>query len=268
MEKIKFEPLSIRRASESIEQKIREAIFTGKLVPGDRLPTEKEMAKQFGVSIVTLREALRSLEIYGIIGKKKGKGGGIFVSNVDNQSIKYSLNRFLNLKDLSPQHLYEVRKIIEPKAAKLAARERKPEEIKKLEENVSYSEEKIRSTKTSFTENDFFDIDTKSIEFHRIIAESTHNPILGLTIDYIFDFLYECEANILMPDIIFCMDTVVDHRNILELLKQGNGERCENEMILHLEKLDKHLIKMKEEGFKRGDIITDENKLLKKEVVV
>jgi DNA-binding FadR family transcriptional regulator len=268
MEKIRFEPLLNRRASESIEQKIKEAIFTGKLKPGDRLPTEKEMAAQFGVSIVTLREALKSLEIYGIIGKKKGKWGGTFVSKVDSQSIKYSLNRYLNFKDLSPQHLYDVRKILEPKAARLAALERSPEEIKKLEESVLYSEGKIRDTTISFSDKDFFDIDTKSIEFHKIIAESTHNPILALTIDYIFDFLYESEANILMPDINFCIDSVLDHRNILELLKQGDSEKCENEMALHLHKLDKHLLKMKEKQFMRGDIISDENKLLKKELVI
>ncbi len=65
MNLMKFEPLPHIRASELIEERIKQAIFDGKLKPGDKLPTEKQIAQQFGVSMVTLREALRDYKFLG-----------------------------------------------------------------------------------------------------------------------------------------------------------------------------------------------------------
>jgi GntR family transcriptional repressor for pyruvate dehydrogenase complex len=91
MDKFIFKPVHAMRISGQIEKKIKDAILEGRLKSGDRLPTEKEMAEQFGVSVVTLREALRALEIFGLIEKRKGQGGGIFVSMMDDGSVKTSL---------------------------------------------------------------------------------------------------------------------------------------------------------------------------------
>lgn len=253
MEKLRFEPLSIQRASAHIEKTIKEAILAGTLKAGDRLPTEKEMASQFSVSLVTLREALRALETSGLIQKRKGGRRGIFVSEIDNASIKASLLHFLNFKDLSSQHLYEVRKIIEPSAIKLAVQNITPEEIQKLEENVSYCEEKLNRTGPSIDEKEFFDLDKRNNEFHRIIGESTHNPILSLTLDYVFDFITGCETAFLVSDIQYSMENVKDHRNILECLKQKNAERCEQEMVFHLKRLDEYLMEVKNRSRRSGD---------------
>jgi GntR family transcriptional repressor for pyruvate dehydrogenase complex len=242
MEELKFESLLITKTSDLIERKIRQAISEGKLKPGDRLPTEKKMAEQFGVSLVTLREALRSLEIFRLIEKKKGQGGGVFVSKIDNEAMKSSLGHFLSFKNLSPRHLYEVRKIIEPPAIKLAVEKVTPEEIDRLEENVSCCEEKLRKLGDLISEEDFFELDSKNNDFHRMIAETTHNPILTLTLDYVFDFLKGCETTLLVPDLKYSRDNVNDHRNILDCLKQRQGARCEMEMILHLNRLDEYLI--------------------------
>ena len=243
---IQFEPLVHHRASASIEKRIKEAILSGRLKERERLPTEKQMAAQFGVSVVTLREALRTLEIFGLIEKKKGQGGGTYVSHIDNEAVKASLGYFLNFKDLTPQHLLEVRTIIEPVAIMLAAQKITPEEIKRLEENVRYCDAKVTNHTAVLSENGFFDVDRKNIDFHRIIAESTHNPILSLTVDYVFDFLYESEKDVLIPDVEFSMDTVKAHRKILEHLKQGDGEQCQREMTIHLEVIDIYLKKMAE----------------------
>lgn len=137
----------MERASAHIEKTLREAMLSGRLKVGDRLRTEKEMASQFGVSLVTLREALRALETSGLIKKRKGNGRGIFVSEVEIESIKASLMHFMNFKDLSFQHLYDVRKIIEPTAIKLVVQNITPEEIQKLEENVSFCKEKAQLMK-------------------------------------------------------------------------------------------------------------------------
>ena len=199
-------PLIIRKASELIEKRIRDAILDGKLKSGDRLSTEKKMAEQFGVSLVTIREALKALEVTGMIEKRKGQGGGVFISTIGNKSIKDSLGHFLRLKDLSPQHVYQVRKIIEPPSIKLAASKITPDELERLEENVSYCGEKLRNAGPLFTEKDFFDVDDLCIDFHRIIAESAGNPLLSLVVDYVLDFLVEYERKILVPDLKYSLD--------------------------------------------------------------
>ncbi len=241
MNKIKFDPILFSRVSEHIERKIAESILNGKLKTGDRLPIEKEMARQFGVSLVTLREALRALEIFGLIEKRKGQGGGVFVSEVSSESVKTALGYFLSFNYLSPQHLYEVRKIIEPPMVRFAAQKIAPSEIKRLEDNITYCEEKLKKTRTHFTKKEFFDLDQEHINFHRLIAEATHNPILSLTIDYVFDFLSLSEKDLLVPDYQFSADTLKDHKRILHYLKRRDGANCEKEMILHLKALDKYL---------------------------
>lgn len=105
MNQIKFEPVPFSRVSKHIERKISEFMLDGKLKAGDRLRIEKEMAKQFGVSLVGLREALRALKIFGLIEKKKGQGGWVFVSRVRSESVKTALGYFLSFSYLSPQHL-------------------------------------------------------------------------------------------------------------------------------------------------------------------
>jgi GntR family transcriptional repressor for pyruvate dehydrogenase complex len=253
MEKLRFDPFLIQRASAHIEKTIEGAILTRTLKAGDRLPTEKEMASQFGVSLVTLREALRALETFGLIERRKGQGRGIFVSEIGNEAIKASLVRFLNFKELSSQHLYEVRKIIEPPAIKLAVQNMTRGEIQELEENVSYCEEKLSKVEPLIDEKEFFDLDKRNNDFHKVIAKGTHNPILSLTLDYVFDFITGCETSFLVSDIEYSINNVKDHRNILEYLKQKDGEKCEQEMILHLKRLDEYLIEIKNRPRKPGD---------------
>ncbi len=245
MEIVKFKPLFVERAPSYIEKTIKETILSGTLRPGDKLPTEKEMASQFEVSLVTLREALRALETSGLVKKRKGPGRGLFVSEIDREVVKTNLGQFLSFQDLSSKHLYQVRKIIEPAAIRLTAEQIDGDQLEKLEENVSYCERKVASVGSVIEESDFFDLDRKNNEFHRLIVEGANNPILNLTLDYVFDFLAECETTVLVPDVRYSVQNVRDHRVILEHLKNRDGKRCEKQMILHLKRLDEHLEKIR-----------------------
>jgi GntR family transcriptional regulator, transcriptional repressor for pyruvate dehydrogenase complex len=155
MKSIIFVPVPFGRVADHIEKTIKEEILNGTLEPGDKLPTEKEMASQFGVRIVTLREALRSLQVIGFIEKKKGHGGGNFVSQINEESIKTSLGNFFSFKDLSIQHIYDARMILEPACARLVVERISPDEVIKLEENVSSGEEILNRPSQEFSEEVF-----------------------------------------------------------------------------------------------------------------
>jgi GntR family transcriptional repressor for pyruvate dehydrogenase complex len=254
MEKFLFKPVHVMRISGHIEKKIKDAILEGRLKSGDRLPTEKEMAEQFGVSVVTLREALRALEIFGLIEKRKGQGGGVFVSMMDDQSVKAALGYYLSFQHLSYHHLLEVRTIIEPSVIRLVVDKHTDEQIQELEDNVAYCEKKSREVVPSLTDTDFFDLDQKSVDFHRLLAKMTGNPILSLTVDYVFDFLYDCESEVLAPDMEFVINNTKDHRVILDYLKLRDRDHAEQAMVEHLKTVNKTLAAMGERKLKLCDV--------------
>ena len=235
---MKFEPLLIGKVSEHVERKIKEAIFDGKLTPGKKLPSERAMAEQFGVSLGSVREALKALQVLGLVEKKQGRSGGIFVSEINNRAVKKSLGYYLEFKDLSFKHIDEVRNVIEPQIIKMAIENITPEVVKKLEENLLSCEEKAKRIGTNLTKREFSDLDRTNLEFHKIIVGITNNPILVLIFDYICDLITGLREKYIKPDIKFIIDTIGEHRRLLECIKQNNAERCTEEIISHLKQLD------------------------------
>jgi len=143
-----------------------------------------------------------------------------------------------------------VRKIIEPAMVRVASQKMTAEDILKLEKNVALCEERLQKSKDHFTKKEFFDLDRENVNFHRMIADGTRNPVLSLTIDYVFDFLSVCERDLLMPDFQFSKDTVKEHRRILQCLKKRDGAGCEKEMVRHLRALDKYLQEIQKKPLK------------------
>lgn len=241
MGEISFQPLKIRRLSETIEESIKDLILTGELKVGSKLPTEKEISKQFGVSIVTVREALRGLEAFGVIQKKRGKNGGIFVTQTERHIVKSAVQSFLSSEKFTARDLNEVRSVVEPPCVRLAASRLTPNELKDIEENIKYCENKVVKRKHAFSEKDFFAIEERNVEFHRLLAEATHNPILALTVDYLEDFLLSFKKLYLVPDVRFSTETIRGHRRIYTALKRGDAKVAEEELLQHIAKVGEYL---------------------------
>jgi GntR family transcriptional regulator, transcriptional repressor for pyruvate dehydrogenase complex len=231
---VNFQPIKIQRLSEVIENSIKDLIVTGQLPVGSKLPTEVEISRQFNVSIVTVREALRGLEAFGIIKKKRGKDGGIFVSQPESNIAISVMNHFLVSNKFSADDLSKVRTIIEPAVVSLAASQITPEELKNLKNNIRYCENKLRAKGNSISKKDFFDIEERNVEFHRLIAQATHNPLLMLIVDYMMDFLFSFKSSYLKPNIEFSIKTVAEHRTIVSLLEKGKVEEVQQAMYSHL----------------------------------
>ena len=243
MKKVIPEPIKLRRLSEIVESHIRNLILGGEIAIGEQLPTERDLCAQFGVSIVTAREALKGLEAMGLIEKRKGRTGGIFVSRTKIDSLKIPLYSFLQGRNCSTTHLTELRMIMEPAAVRIAAARITGRAIKELEKNIQSCESMIAGVGESLTEEEFFRIEQGNIEFHRLIAESTDNPVLTLTIDYVMDLLFNVKRRALIPDLDITIGTTKDHRNILAYLKKGDPDGAEKAMVLHLTRLEQHLEK-------------------------
>src|SRR3954470_8085558 len=108
-----FSPVSVGRISEVIVEQMRILIREGKLVPGDRLPSERELCERFGVSRVTVREALRVLEANGLVEIRVGARGGAFVTAPSSRLVGEGIADLITLSTLSAAEVTETRIVLE-----------------------------------------------------------------------------------------------------------------------------------------------------------
>jgi len=232
-----FEPARQNKTTDIIIEKIRTAILEGKLAPGDRLPPEKELGEQFGVSKQTMRESLRALEYMGLISMRKGAGGGAFIVEVDKGVAVQNLANYLYFKDLSIENLSETRRILEPYAARCAVRRMRHEDIEALEKINLH-------TATAIEQQDWEQVTRYEVEFHKLIASQTANPILILTIDFV-ETLLEDFKKILQPDAAFMNSVLSCHILIYESIRDGNEEQAAAEMEKHVIQVETYLAQLK-----------------------
>lgn len=129
-----FEPVKRMRAYESVVDQIRDAIYQRELRPGERLPSERELMKQFGVGRSTVREALRVLEAAGLVKSLPGDPrGGAQVQAFTPDTLRSALLSLIHLEDVPASHLVEFRMLIEGEASQLAAHFRTDEQLAEIE---------------------------------------------------------------------------------------------------------------------------------------
>src|SRR5579884_2872621 len=128
-----FAPVTVARASSAIADQIRTAIVTGRLKAGDRLSPERELAEQFGVSRVTVRDALRSLEAMGLIEVKVGARGGAFVTAPTGRQVAQTMSDMIMLSATTPEEIVEARLLVELGTVTLAAQRATAEDMYALE---------------------------------------------------------------------------------------------------------------------------------------
>ena len=236
-----FNTVRISKASQVIISQIRNQLFEGKLVLGDKLPPENILMEQFQVSKQTLREALRVLECHGLIEIRQGIGGGAQITEMDIEIAKDMLANFLYFKNLSIQDLSEVRKIIDPFAARKAAECPSPERLKKMKEFIEVSEKALRDESAHFETSSRSDLG-----FHRVIAEST-NPILVLIVDFVESLMADVKA-LLKPDVEFSNCVLEAHKSIYDAILNGDPERASSEMYRHVLDVERKLITLGEKS--------------------
>jgi GntR family transcriptional repressor for pyruvate dehydrogenase complex len=228
------------KVSQHIIDQIRSAIFQGRLKTGDKLPPEREMIEKFKVSKATLREALRSLEVLGFLEIRKGVSGGAFVTEVDMMKARDSFTNFLLFKNLSLMDLSEVRLLLEPYIAEKATLTITQEDLHRLEKLIRDSEHAIRHEIGFESRKD-------EIEFHRIIASITGNPILMFILDFVENLLIDTKK-ILKPGKEFSGKVLRAHKRIYNALLERNAKKVHEEMVRHIREVEKDLLAAYKEG--------------------
>ena len=168
MDKSLFEPLESKRSFEEISSNIKSLIFSGALKPGDRLPSEIELAKQYKVGRQTMREAFRILELSGLLTVQKGYGGGPIIHDNIMERISDMILDAMKLEKLSIQEFTTARIAIEKVILNEAFDKIDQEDITLLQENVAIAKRKIKKNQSASAEN---------FEFHTLMARASKNNI-------------------------------------------------------------------------------------------
>lgn len=179
---VHFEPIQTRRAFEEICQRIREQVAAGRLKPGDKLPAERELAQQLGVGRNALREALRSLEIAGIVRLQKGVKGGAFIREGDAGPMNQVVQDMFSLGSISVDELTEARLHIQALVVRLACVRAAHADFDALSANIDRTEEVTAS-------GDFLRRVECSREFYSLLAAATRNDVLSMMVASLTEIL-------------------------------------------------------------------------------
>lgn len=171
-----FAAITPARAVDEIASQVRGMIADGRLKPGDRFPSERELALRLQVSRNTLREALRTLEHAGLIEMRKGASGGAFVRTGNAGAIVTGLSDLYHLGAITPQDLTEARIWLTELVVRVACERATEEDFAELEANVE-------AASLANDAGRFDDRQKLNRAFHVILARSTRNPIVAITME-------------------------------------------------------------------------------------
>ena len=214
------------RLFEQIVQQIEDSILKGALKPGDQLPPERELAQRFGVSRTAVREAVKTLREKGLVEAYSGRG--TFVTDGTSQAIRQSLDRMMKIgQPDGSSHLAEVREMLEPEIAALAATRCEEQHLATMREAVSVMD-RSRHDPDGYIEAD--------LDFHLSLAEAAANPLILTLIDSIVGLLREQRLRI------FYVDGGPErgqfhHRRILEAVERRDPARAREAMRAHLQQV-------------------------------
>jgi GntR family transcriptional repressor for pyruvate dehydrogenase complex len=229
--------LDVRQVKKSkvyqdIVRQIKDLISRGRIKPGDRLPPERELAELFQSSRNSVRDALRVLEQMGLIESRHGDG--TYVRAVSPEELTEPLALLLLQSRGQMQELWDVRRLIEPGVAEMAAERITAEELQDLEAILAVQQQKVELGLSTIEED---------TAFHYGIARATRNTVLLRVLDTIMDLLRESrERSLQQGD--RPIYSLAGHRRILAALARGDSTAARSEMLRHLQEIEERVFRV------------------------
>jgi len=219
-----FSPAVQVSVAESIYNQLLTAIRNGELLPGSKLPPERDLMKQFHVGRSSLREALRALTLEGVIAVRPGSGSYIKAGNhlalADYQALA------LAVEQQTIEHLAEAREFLEAGAARLAAVRRDGRDLQALQSALA-------KMQASAAKADVETFTSADIDFHMAVAKATHNPVVAKLFKHIGELLVRSlrRSN---ADVTTLSAAASRHAAILAAITDGDRERAAQATIANL----------------------------------
>lgn len=211
---------------EEIIKKIRDLITSNKLKPGDRLPSERKLSEEFGVSRGNVREVIQKLEFYGLL--KTLPQSGTVVANMGVPALSGMITDILQLKKPDFKSLVESRIMLEMQVVALAAERRTDKHMHQIEEALEAYRLKVENNESAVEED---------LMFHLKISEASGNPVLNtlmliITPEIIANFekYHVCTKSM-------TGDNLIEHQLIVDAIKEKNPEKAKRELQFHFKTL-------------------------------
>ncbi|MDR5777161.1 FadR/GntR family transcriptional regulator [Caballeronia sp. LZ002] len=228
-----FESVKTKRVSDIIGEQIRRKLGTGELKPGDKLPAERDLALEMGVGRNAVREALRSLEMSGVVTLQKGPKGGSFVSNGSVRSLSQGLKDLLALRGITIGQLTRARVLIEMAVAQAACESADEDDLAALDAQLELAE-------AAYKRREYGAKLGYLVDFHNILANATHNPVLVFVMASIMELMHDY-ATTVGPD---RNDLSVKAlRRLTQSLRERDIEASRTAIREHLERLEERYLR-------------------------
>lgn len=222
-----FKTVSLSRVSQAIVEQVRTLLRQGRLRPGDRLPSERELCERFGVSRVTVREALRVLEAGGLIEVRVGARGGAFVTTPTSRKVGEGLADLLNLSPLTAAEVTEARQVFELGIVPMVVERATEEDIAALRDlTLAHQRALERGDYTM----------SLSADFHVRVAACTHNAAIEMLVQSFHGPLLMSllEAQVIAP--LMGHRGSGEHREFIEAVADRDVHRAREIMREHLQR--------------------------------
>jgi len=220
-----IEPIRRVKLYEEVASRTRDLIVSGELRPGQALPPERKLAEQFKVGRAVIREAIRRLEVSGLVESRHG--GGNYVREVTVEDLVAPIATVLNEMGTLREELMDARLFFEPQIAREAAKSATPEDLRQLEEVIGWQEERATEGRATAEED---------AEFHRLLARATHNTVVVRVMEVI-DHLLKDEHARWFQSAERSKNSLEGNRRILQAIQLRDQDAAQKAMKQHIQEI-------------------------------
>ncbi|HVW43905.1 MAG TPA: FadR/GntR family transcriptional regulator [Amycolatopsis sp.] len=234
---VQLTPMEVPKASDVLANELRERILNGEFPEGTALPPERELVIQTQMSRTTVREALRILEVQGLVRIKTGRAGGAFVQRPDRDSVATSVSLLIRGQQIRLAALLETREAIEPFCARLAARHRTDTDLGRLDQaNKAIAD----------AEGGLAQFLQANVDWHVAVATASHNELLTGLMTALSQAIYAATENEDFVNAEVRRTTVRAHKSITEAIRAQDPDAAVRRMGRHVHAYAEAVLKVEE----------------------
>ncbi|RDE09064.1 FadR family transcriptional regulator [Pelagibacterium lacus] len=244
-------PLRRKRTDEIVDA-IKSSIVTHGLQPGDRLPQERELMEQYAASKGTIREALKSLEVQGLIRTRTGPGGGAFIETMSESRAMSLLSNYLFAKTVTIADIYALRKVLEPLVAVSAMANMDAQGYRRLTDIIAIYDHEPADAEERWNQR------MAELDFHGVVAEYADNALLAFTCRFLQRLLKDlavCHDIYIQPKPVLRAQGIGYQRQMIAAMQAGDGAAVHRIMSEHMAYAERSMLDLQAEL--TGDFLHD-----------
>lgn len=233
---VRLSPMQVPKASDVLADDLRERILRGEFPEGTALPPERELVAQTRMSRTTVREALRILEVQGLVQIRTGRSGGAFVKRPGEESIASTVTLLIRGRQVRLAALLETREAVEPACAQLASKYRTDADLEALD----------RANEAIAREGSLADFLQANVDWHVAVAVASHNELLTGFMGALSRAIYAATDNQGFIDANVRKTTLQAHRGITEAIRKGDAGAAMRRMTRHVHEYASAVLEVEE----------------------